>query len=102
MSEGTCQNIVTSCNLLAACFGDQDVIDRILARLDGKERDTTMIWPSSVAPHLEVLGDYWKHFTNDNLSVCTVKGEHDSWLDVSVFELGHVLAAHISSAARQI
>ncbi len=60
---------------------------------------TTMIWPSAVAPHLEVLGDYWKQFTNDNLSVCTVKGEHDSWLDVSVFELGHLLAKRISNAA---
>ena len=58
-----------------------------------------MIWPSELAPHLKVLGDYWKHFMNDNLSVHTVKGEHDSWLDVSVFELGHLLAERISSAA---
>ena len=69
-------------------------------RPDGRiNAKTIMIWPSDSAPYLEVLENHWKQFTNDNLSVHTVKGEHDSWLDESTFELGKMLAERISNAA---
>jgi len=60
---------------------------------------TTMIWPSEAESHLDQLRDYWTQFTNDRLSILTVKGEHDTWLDESVAELGDLLAERIASAS---